>query len=131
MEIKTIYITENQYKEIYKTVLREALIVNIDLVKSIVKYLNKHFKPIRYDDINPDGDVVQPYAIQMLSIDGEPLQTISVDKLLDKVDNKFCNKIKDDNDRHRFFKQVIDDWINGNISPEGILSVNVIRENKN
>jgi hypothetical protein len=130
MEKKTIYLTEEQYKEIYETALREALIVNIDLVKSIVKYLNKHFKPIKYDDINPDGEVVQPYAIQMLSMDGEPLQTISVDRLLTKIDNVFCHKIKDDNDRHRFYKQIVDDWLAGNISKEGVLSVNVIKEKK-
>ena len=127
---RTVFLTEEQLESVYKTVLRESLIVNIDLVKSIVKYLNKHFKPIRYDDINADGEVVQPYAAQILSVDGQPLQTISLDKLLGKVDSKFCHKIKDENDRHKFLKQVIDDWIAGNISKEGILSVNVINEKK-
>lgn len=130
MESRTVCITQKQYKEIYETVLREALIVNCELVKSIVKYLNKHFKPVKYDDINADGDIIQPYAFQMLSPNGEPLQTISMDKLLGKVDDKFFHKIKDDNDRHRFFKQVVDDWVNGNISKEGVLSVNVINEKK-
>ena len=128
MEKKTIYLTEQQYKEIYENALQEALIVNIDLVKNMVKYLNKHFRPIKYDDINADGDVVQPYAIQMLSVDGEPLQTISVDNLLSRLDNVFVRKIKNDSDRHRFFKQVVDDWLSGKISKEGVLSVNVIKE---
>lgn len=127
MDKKVVCFTEEQLKSMYETVLREALIVNVDLVKSIVKYLDKHFKPIKYDDINPDGDVIQPYAIQVMSVNGEPLQTISVDKLLGKIDNKFCNKIKNEQDRHRFFKQVIDDWIHGNISKEGVLSVNIIK----
>ena len=128
MENKTIFITESQYKEIYETALQEALIVNNELVKSIVKYLKKHFRPVKYDDINADGEVVQPYAIQMLSMDGEPLQTISVEVLADKIDGVFQKKIKDDSDRKKFYRQIIDDWINGKISREGILSVNTIKE---
>ena len=128
MDQKTIFITESQYKEIYETALQEALIVNNELVKSIVKYLKKHFRPVKYDDINADGEVVQPYAIQMLSMDGEPLQTISVEVLLDKIDGVFQKKIKDDGDRKKFYRQIIDDWINGKISKEGILSVNTIKE---
>ena len=128
MENKTIFITESQYKEIYETALQEALIVNNELVKSIVKYLKKHFRPVKYDDINADGEVVQPYAIQMLSMDGEPLQTISVEVLADKIDGVFQKKIKDDSDRKKFYRQIIEDWINGKISREGILSVNTIKE---
>ena len=128
MDQKTIFITESQYKEIYETALQEALIVNNELVKSIAKYLKKHFRPVKYDDINADGEVVQPYAIQMLSMDGEPLQTISVEVLADKIDGVFQKKIKDDSDRKKFYRQIIDDWINGKISKEGILSVNTIKE---
>ena len=128
MEKKTIYLTEEQYKEIYETALQEALIVNNELVKSIVKYLKKHFRPVKYDDINADGEVVQPYAIQMLSMDGEPLQTISVEVLVNKIDSVFQKKIKDDNDRKKFYHQIVDDWIKGKISKEGILSVNTIKE---
>lgn len=128
MDQKTIFITESQYKEIYETALQEALIVNNELVKSIVKYLKKHFRPVKYDDINADGEVVQPYAIQMLSMDGEPLQTISVEVLADKIDGVFQKKIKDDSDRKKFYRQIIDDWIKGKISKEGILSVNTIKE---
>ena len=128
MEKKTVYFTKQQLREAYETVLREALVVNSEFVKMVVKYLNKHFRPVKYDDINADGDVIQPYAIQVLSVNGEPLQTISVDKLLEKVDGKFYYKIKNESDRHKFFKQLIDDWIAGNISKEGILSVNVIKE---
>lgn len=125
---KTIYLTEEQYKDIYETALQEALIVNNDLVKTIVKYLKKHFRPVKYDDINADGEVIQPYAIQMLSMDGEPLQTISIDVLTDKIDTVFQKKIKNDSDRKKFYRQIINDWISGRISKEGILSVNAIKE---
>lgn len=128
MEKKTIYLTEQQYKEIYEIALQEAFVVNNELVKTIVKYLNKHFKPVKYDDINADGEVVQPYAIQMLSMDGEPLQTISVETLVNKIDGVFQKKIKDDNDRKKFYHQIVDDWLKGKISKEGILSVNTIKE---
>lgn len=128
MEKKTIYLTEEQYRKVYETALQEALIVNNELVKSIVKYLKKHFRPVKYDDINADGEVVQPYAIQMLSMDGEPLQTISVEVLVSKIDSVFQKKIKDDNDRKKFYHQIVDDWIKGKISKEGILSVNTIKE---
>lgn len=128
MNNKTIFLTEEQLKRVYEAALKESLVVNCDFVKMVVKFLDAHFRPVKYDDINADGDVIQPYAIQVLSMDKEPLQTISTDKLIGKLDNKFAHKIKDEKDRHKFFKQVIDDWIHKRISPEGILSVNMIKE---
>ena len=130
MNNKTIFLTEDQLKRVYEAALKESLVVNCDFVKMVVKFLDAHFRPVKYDDINADGDVIQPYAIQVLSMDKAPLQTIRTDTLIGKLANKFAHKIKDEKDRHKFFKQVIDDWIHKRISPEGILSVNMIKENK-
>lgn len=124
---KTILLTEKQIKSVYNTVLGESLVVNSEFVKSMEKYLNKHFRPVKYDDINEDGDVIQNYAMQVLGSNGEPLQTISVERLLGKLEGKFRNKIKDDVDRYKFFKQLVKDWIAGDISKYGDLTVNVIR----
>lgn len=124
---KTVIMREDQLNTIYEMALEESLIVNSNLVKSVVAYLNKHFRPVKYDDINADGEVVEPYAIQVLSGNGEPLQTISLATLLQKVDGAFSHKIKNEEDRRKFFEQVIKDWINGNVTKEGILSVNSIK----
>ena len=127
---KTIFLTEEQIKSVHSAVLRESLVVNSEFVKSMVKYLNKHFRPVKYDDINEDGDVIQNYAMQVLGSSREPLQTISVERLLGKLDSKFHHKIKDNEDRQKFFKQLVEDWIAGNISKNGDLTVNIIKEKK-
>jgi hypothetical protein len=128
METKTIYISEKQYKEVYETILQESLVVNNNLVKDVVKYLDKHCKAIKYDDVDENGDATEPDAIQMLSrIDGEPLQTMNKSKLVGKLCDRYENKIKNNEDRHKFFERLVDQWIDGTISKDGFLNVNIIK----
>lgn len=124
---KVVYITENQLREAYENALTEAFVINIHLVSAIKKYLDKHFAKAKYDDIDENGDVVEKNAVQVLSISGQPLQTISVEKLLSKLDSKFASNIKDESDRKKFIKQVVDDWMDNKISRDGMLSVNYIK----
>jgi len=128
---KTIFITEKQVKSIYNTILRESLVVNSELVLDVKKFLDKHYRAVRYDDVDENGDLIepQPYAIQSLTSKGEPMQTFSIERFVSKLAShkKFRDKIKDDTDREKFFKQLVDDWIHGNISHYGDLTVNVIK----
>lgn len=124
---KVVYITENQLREAYENALTESFVINTHLVSAIKKYLDKHFTKAKYDDIDANGDVVEKNAVQVLSVSGQPLQTISVEKLVSKLDSKFSSNIKDDKDRKKFLEQVVDDWLHNKITREGMLSVNYIK----
>lgn len=124
---KNYIISEQQYADTYKSMLTEAFVVNGALVNDIKAYLDKGFKRVKYDDLNTNGELEERYAVSIVNDQGQPLQTISCNKLLDKLDSKFKARIKDDESRKKFLKQVIIDWFNGKITKEGLLSVNTIK----
>ena len=121
---KSAIVTTEQLNNFKRRVLKEAFAVNTTLVKTIRDYVDKNYSYTAYDDIDENGDVIQKIAIQVLSANGEPLQTISPEKLLDKIDSKFSGKIKDDNERRDFIRQILKDWVDGKITKDGLLSVN-------
>ena len=124
MKNKSVILTNEQVSRFKRRVLRETFAVNTTLVRKIRDYVDKNFSYAKYDDINEDGDVIQKIAIQVLGSNREPLQTISPEKMLDKLDAKFNGIIKDDNERRDFIKQVLSDWVDGKITKDGLLSVN-------
>ena len=121
---KSVILTSEQVGRFKRRLLKETFAVDTNLVRKIRDYVGKNYSYTLYDDINEDGDVVQKTAIQVLGSNREPLQTISPEKMLDKLDAKFNGIIKDDTERRNFIKQVLADWIDGKITKDGLLSVN-------
>jgi hypothetical protein len=121
---KSIVVTEQQLRRFKSTVLKEAFAVNTSLVRKVYDYVSKNYSYAKYDDIDENGDVVEKIAIQVLGSNGEPIQTLSPQKMLDKIDAKFSGIIKDDTERRNFLRQVLADWVDGNVTKEGMLSVN-------
>lgn len=121
---KSVILTSEQVGRFKRRLLKETFAVDTNLVRKIRDYVDKNYSYTLYDDINEDGDVVQKTAIQVLGSNREPLQTISPEKMLDKLDAKFNGIIKDDTERRNFIKQVLADWIDGKITKDGLLSVN-------
>ena len=121
---KSIILTNEQIRRFKGRVLKEAFAVNTSLVRKVYDYVSKNYTFTKYDDINDEGDVVEKIAIQVLGSNGEPLQTLSPQKMLDKIDAKFSGIIKDDTERRDFLRQVLADWVDGNVTKEGLLSVN-------
>lgn len=121
---KSIILTSEQMRHFKGRLLKEAFAVNTSLVKKVYDYVEKNFTYTKYDDINDNGDVIERIAIQLLGSNGEPLQTISPEKMLDKMDSKFHGIIKDDKERREFIRQILIDWVDGNVSKNGMLSVN-------
>ena len=124
---KVIYITEEQEQEIVNNYLRESLIVNSDQVSDIVNYLNKFYQAgVDYaGDIGVDGLPCQTLGINYM-VNGQPLQKLKKEELLDVINDKFRRFIKDDASRLAYYNQIIDDWLNKRIKLTGQLSVNVI-----
>lgn len=126
---KTVYITEEQEQEIVNRYLTEALVVNSGQVSDIVNYLNKFYQAaVDYaGDVGVDGLPCQTLGINYV-VNGQPLQKLKKEELLDVINDKFRRFIKDDASRLAYYSQIIDDWLNKRVKLTGQLSVNVISD---
>lgn len=121
---KTILIDEAREEKLFGKIFESAFYPKAEQVIEVVDFLNKNFKPKNIPTINTDGysDLERDFVMYE---DGVELQTMTPKDLLRMLDDKFHHRIKDDNDRKRFLKQVITDWYNGKIK-NGMLSVNKV-----
>lgn len=126
---KIVRITEEQEHEIVNKYLAEALIVNSDQVSDIVNYLNNFYQAaIDYaGDVGVDGLPCQTLAINYV-VNGQPLQKLKREELLDVINDKFRRFIKDDASRLAYYNQIIEDWLNKRVKLTGQLSVNAISD---
>lgn len=125
---KTIYIKEDTRNNLMSNLLTEALSPDREKVLIVKKYLDNNFAKIESDDIDANGYPTKIKSVAMLSADKQQaLKPMQVSELLLLLDDKFASMIKDKADRRAFLKQVITDWYFGNISKEGVLSVNFLK----
>lgn len=120
---KTIIIDEQKESELIGRIFESVFYPNVQQVLDVEEYLNKNFRPkkiLTTDNITQHSKF-QNVVVQVVS--GVELDTLDGEELLRLLDDKFNDRIKDDNDRKKFLRQVIDDWYTGKIK-NGILSVN-------
>lgn len=124
---RIVYITEEQEREIVNRYLAESLVVNSEQVSDIVNYLNNFYQTgVDYaGDIGRDGLPCQTFGINYV-VNGQPLQKLKKEELLDVINDKFRHFIKDDASRLAYYSQILDDWINKRVKLTGQLSMNVI-----
>ena len=134
--MKKIIISEKQEK-ILAHLLREGIYqmpvdkkmnkpycVNPEKVLIVKKFLDKGFSAHDYEKIGSNGLPQRIKVISMNASNGEPLKYMYQDQLLDLLIDKFQNMFIDKIERELFMKQVIKDWIGGNIGIFGGLSTN-------
>lgn len=120
---RTIIIDEQKESELIGRIFESVFYPNVQQVLDVEEYLNKNFKPkkiITTDKITGHSKF-ENVVVQVVS--GVEMDVLDGEELLRLVDDKFNDRIKDDADRKKFLRQVIDDWYKGNIK-NGILSVN-------
>lgn len=123
---KTIIISEKMADEIKRSILQEIFHPERNKVLAVKNFLDHTFKPsFTYDVV--DGYPSRVQTAELVS-NGETLKVLSMRELLLMLDDKFNDIIRDSSDRSKFLKQVITDWYTGNISRDGLLSVNTITE---
>lgn len=120
---KTIIIDEAKEQKIIADILESVFIPKATQVIEVEDYLNDTFQPKLLDTLDDNGYPSKQDAFVMVTKEKQPLKTFDEDELLTLLDDKFHGRIKNDEDRKKFLKQVVDDWKNGKIK-NGILSVN-------
>lgn len=124
---KIVCITEQQEQELLEKYLKESLIVNSAQVNDIRNYLNARFRQtVNDDDIGTDGLPMKTLYITYYNKQGQPKMNLKRNELLDVLNDKFRQFVKDDASRLAYFDKIIDDWLSGSIKPTGQLSVNSI-----
>lgn len=123
MKRKTIIIDEENERRLVGAILESAFYPNVQQVLNIEDFLNKNFRPKKLLTINNETGYSDFDNVVVMVKNGVELETLNGKQLLRMLDDKFNNTVKDDADRRKFLKQVIDDWYNGRIR-NGILSVN-------
>ena len=112
-------------EKLFDTILNESYYPITKQVLLVKNFLDKNFGKEYIEDIDSNGYPVNRGVVNMI-LNGVVVKQMQGDEVLSLLDDKFRSIIKDNDDRHRFLKQVLTDWFNNNISPEGILSVNKI-----
>ena len=122
-----IIINEEIENRWFKQILSESFYPTTERVLMIKRFLDANFQRSEIDDIGEDGYPKKVKSVVLMSNNKQPLKTMSQDELLILLDDKFNHMISDKNDRKKFFRQIIKDWMENRISKEGILSVNFLK----
>lgn len=122
-----IIINEEIENRWFKQILSESFYPTTERVLMIKRFLDGNFQRSEIDDIGEDGYPKKVKSAVLMSSNKQPLKTMSQDELLILLDDKFNHMISDKNDRKKFFRQIIKDWMENRISKEGILSVNFLK----
>ena len=122
-----IIINEEIENRWFKQILSESFYPTTERVLMIKRFLDGNFQRSEIDDIGEDGYPKKVKSVVLMSNNKQPLKTRSQDELLILLDDKFNHMISDKNDRKKFFRQIIKDWMENRISKEGILSVNFLK----
>lgn len=120
---KTIIIEESRINKLINSIFESVFYPRAEQVIEVENFLNHNFKPRETPTINQETGYSDLEKNFVMFKNGVDLQTMTPKELLRMLDDKFHHRIKDDDDRKRFLKQVINDWYMGKIK-NGILSVN-------
>lgn len=120
-----IILTESQLNALIR---EESVRYPVDPQKVLVvkNYLDKYFEPAKCSVVGEDGMPGALTIIIMRGEDGNELQRLYKEDLVDLLIEKFKNMFTDKERRERFIKQVVMDWLNNNISIYGTLSKNYV-----
>lgn len=125
MAKKTVILKETTAKGIWKHILDESFHPERGKVLIVKKYLDDTFRRTSSDDI-VDGYPKKITSVALIGTNGEALKVLEMSELLSMLEDKFIEMILDKEDRRKFLKAVIKDWYNNAITPEGLLTVNVL-----
>ena len=127
---KVIIINEKTQEDIVSEILAESLIPAREKVLKVLEVLKKHniIKQLTDDvDTNGFGTEVKSFAIADRT--GQPLKPLNIDELVGQLDSlpEIRVMFKDEDDRRKFLRTVLEYWFDDKIQPNGMLPVNFIK----
>lgn len=120
-----VIISEKMEKFLIGSILEEsAYYPNYEKVLLVKDFLDKNFSVASVPDVSSNGLPTYSKVVNVLNGSNEVISTISTEDLFYMLQEQFKNIEKDPVNRDKLLKQVLSDWIDGNITREGGLSVN-------
>lgn len=122
--MKTIILNENQHKQLTRMFLNEKTYpIKPELVLQVKEYLDKNFKKGDIEGFSERGDLERTPIASLMDSHGNPVKPYSDEGLHNFLIEKFKNMFSSEEERHNFLRQVIKDWYNDKITPNGLLTV--------
>ena len=120
---KRIFVTEEQYNKLTE-LLKEDTKYYVDptKVKIVKKFLDIQFKRGSMDSMGSDGYPKRMNIFAMKGNNGDVVKNLSLEQMVDLLEDKFHHIFTERDKRDRFFKQILKDWYNKKITKEGLLS---------
>jgi hypothetical protein len=102
----------------------------LTLVKNLKQWLDTYFTQGSQTEVSHDGKFVDKKVIGVKSKndkgEAEVVTNITPQDLFHRLEDHAKGKLDKSDNRDQFLKQVIIDWYNGKITPEGSLSKNLV-----
>ncbi len=120
---KKIFITESQLKTLEQLIVEgDNYYVDTTKVKIVKKFLDAQFKRGSMDTMGSDGYPKRINIFAMKGNNGDVVKNLSLEQMVDLLEDKFHHIFTEREKRNRFFKQILKDWYNKKITKEGLLS---------
>lgn len=126
---KSIFITESQAKRLNEDLnikIKANFPVDPEKVKIVAKYLNSAFKRGKMNGMGEDGYPKSIPIVAMIGADGQPLKNMTDKQLFYLLQDRFSHIYDDTKKRDSLLTQIMKDWYNDKITPNGMLSVNLL-----
>lgn len=124
MTSKRILFSESVLEKILKEASGEKFYPEAGKVLAVKKYLDSAFTRTSMSDIDNNGYPTQRRMAGMLDGNGEVVNTLSPKQLFFLIQDRFKNIYPNKEQRDRMLRQVVKDWLNGNLKDDGTLSSN-------
>jgi hypothetical protein len=125
--MKKFIINERQEKLLIEMMINED--TQLTIVKYLKNYLDKYYTKGSQTEITPDGKFSSKKIIGVKTKGSEGadevVTNITPTDLFHRLEEQIKDKIDKGEKRNVFIKQVIIDWYNSKITPEGTLSKNI------
>lgn len=127
---KVIIINEKTQEDIVSEILTESLVPAKEKVLMVIELLKKNrIIKTKTDDIDANGFGTEIKAFAIADREGQILKPLNIDELVGMLDSlpEIQVMFKDENDRKKFLKAVLQYWFDDEIKPNGMLPVNFIK----
>ena len=120
---KRIFVTEEQYNKLTE-LLKEDSRYYVDpvKVKIVKKFLDAQFKRGSLDSMGSNGYPKRTNIFAMKGNNDDVVRNLSLEQMVDLLEDKFHHIFTERDKRDRFFKQILKDWYYKKITKEGLLS---------
>ena len=127
---RVIIIDEKTQEDIVSEILAESLVPAREKVLKVLDLLKRHrvIKKIT-DDVDANGFGTESKSFAITDRSGQELKPLDIDELVGMLDSldEVQKMFKDENDRRKFLRTVLDYWFDNKIQPNGMLPVNFIK----